>query len=845
MQTTGFRGLCPRCLFECTTVLQTRAERVVSSEQPPPAEVLDHGMAVGPGGRFVLLDKLGEGGMGEVWLANDRELSQAGEPAFVALKFLSSAIKDDPRALAALRAEVRRSQRLTHPNIVRIFDLHTTPSGVPFVKMEFIEGNSLKLWLEDRPTHVMPWRMTAKIGQQLASALQYAHEAEAIVHRDLKPGNLLLSEGPVIKLADFGIASAIQDRFTPGKEEIGLGTIWYASPQQLAGQPARPEDDVYAFGVTLYELLTGSLPLEADSVEEFMGKVRYEPPQSIPERLRALGRRNEVPSRLLALVECCLEKDPLLRPKTRELSRQLSALQGDHAPVAAAAISVPLQTQWVETPELAKSSPWGAWCLVLLLAGLATAAWLGDWKGLRTLLQGGSAPVVQPVPPTGGGEPGLTEEPTKGTNEPPPPVNIKEPQAKLIIDLVKSHSPILPIQWEILQGQATLLKGGLKVNQQGKGQTNLTLKPDAYTVLLTDSGEPPWKLERKVTVESNQTAPFRLSLSFVSAHLEVESEPPGAEVTWPPEVNAPTQVGTKAKTPFTNRRFKAGEIPFTAHHRYYSNTTAVHSFYPAAETDRSQFPIRLKRTQAPMTKESWTNFLGTTFLPVGPHLWASRTETTVGEFDQFVRETGHDATRGMFSVTSNGWKQIGNSWKEPGRGFVQATNYPVIGVNWADAAKFCEWLDQREHANGRLAADQTCRLPTTNEWFELAGNARFPWGANAEVVGNYSGREVTNSDWPKPWPILSDQRDDFPRTAPVDADMFGTNCLGFRHLGGNAAEWCDEKVLGGGSWFDGESGNLKALQTKNIEVPKDPAERHDRNGFRVVIWEPERETIRK
>ena len=360
---------------------------------------MDHGLAVGPGGRFVLLDKLGEGGMGEVWLANDRELSQVGEPAFVALKFLSSAIKDDPRALTALRIEVRRSQRLTHPNIVRIFDLHTTPSGAPFVKMEFVEGNSLKHWLEERPTHVMPWRMVAKIGQQLASALRYAHEAEGIVHRDLKPGNLLLNDGPVIKLADFGIASAIQDRSTPGKEEMGVGTIWYASPQQLTGQPARPEDDVYAFGVTLYELLTGSLPLEANSEEEFMGKVRYEPPQAIPERLRALGRHNEVPTRLLALVECCLEKDPLLRPKTRELYRQLSALVGEHAPVAAAATFVPIQTQWVDAPEPAKSTHWVAWILFLVLAGLATAAWLGDWQGLRTNLQErfhmGGKPIVQ------------------------------------------------------------------------------------------------------------------------------------------------------------------------------------------------------------------------------------------------------------------------------------------------------------------------------------------------------------------------------------------------------------------------------------------------------------------
>jgi hypothetical protein len=400
----------------------------------------------------------------------------------------------------------------------------------------------------------------------------------------------------------------------------------------------------------------------------------------------------------------------------------------------------------------------------------------------------------------------------------------------LVVQLLKSYGTSLPIRCEI-RGR-TLLN---RVNLPGSGQTNFILEPGPYTVVLTDSAKPPWKLERKVTVESNQPAALRLSFEF--GELQVTSEPPGAEVTWPPEANVPTQPETKTNTPFT-KRFKSGEIPFTAHLRYYADTTAVHAFYPAVDPASSKLQIVLKRTHEPMTNQSWTNSLDMVFLPVGPHLWASRTETTVREFREFVRDIGYDATQGMFSVTSNGWTQIGNSWEKPG--VEQADNYPVIGVNWADADRFCKWLEQHERAQGRLSEDQGYRLPKTNEWFQLAGNERFPWGADAgQVMGNYSGREVLNSDWPKPWPILSDHLDDFPRTAPVDTDKFGANPLGFRHLGGNAAEWCHEKVLCGGSWFDGESGNLKGLQTTSIEVPRDPAERHDRNGFRVVIWEPE------
>lgn len=208
-------------------------------------------------------------------------------------------------------------------------------------------------------------------------------------------------------------------------------------------------------------------------------------------------------------------------------------------------------------------------------------------------------------------------------------------------------------------------------------------------MVLKDSSNPPWKLEQPMIVESNQTTALRLTFDF--GNLVVTSDPPGAEVSWPPEANSTVQAQTRTNsgTPFTNR-FKSGAILFTANQRYYAKTTAVSYFYPADASASNHFHIVLRRTQEPMPYQSWTNSLGTVFLPVGPHLWASATETTVGEFREFVRDTGHDATRGMFSVTSNGWRQIGFCWRKPG--FYQADNYPVIGVNWADAVEFCQWL---------------------------------------------------------------------------------------------------------------------------------------------------------
>jgi formylglycine-generating enzyme required for sulfatase activity len=177
---------------------------------------------------------------------------------------------------------------------------------------------------------------------------------------------------------------------------------------------------------------------------------------------------------------------------------------------------------------------------------------------------------------------------------------------------------------------------------------------------------------------------------------------------------------------------------------------------------------------------------------------------------------------------------LGYSWNNPGPDFSQTEDYPVIGVSWTDATNFCDWLTRCERKAGHLDNDQQYRLPTASEWFALAGGRRFPWGNELPPKGNYSGIEVLASDWPAPWPVLTNHQDHYPRTAPVYAPEFGTNELGFYGLGGNAAEWCQEQVLCGGSWFDGESEDLFHLET-TVSEPAAPNERHDRNGFRVFL----------
>ena len=156
-------------------------------------------------GRFVLIRFLGRGGMGEVWLARDERLQEE-----VALKFLPSEIRGDAAALDDLRRETARSHKLTHPNIVRIHDLHEEDGGVAFIIMEYVNGMTLADLRLQQPNRVFGWDYLRPLMKQLCAALDYAH-GEKVIHRDLKPANMMVDPNGKLKLADFGIAAVASD----------------------------------------------------------------------------------------------------------------------------------------------------------------------------------------------------------------------------------------------------------------------------------------------------------------------------------------------------------------------------------------------------------------------------------------------------------------------------------------------------------------------------------------------------------------------------------------------------------------------------------------------------------
>ena len=266
-------------------------------------------------GRYRLEERLGAGGMSEVWSALDLDLGRR-----VAVKLLA------PNAdRVRFEREARAVAALAHPNICALYGYGET-EGRPFMVLEYLPGGSLEERLA--PGQPLPDDQTWRIAGDLAAGLAHAHE-RGLVHRDLKPSNVLFDAAGRAKIADFGIARLGEPS---GLTELGtvLGTATIISPEQAAGLPATPASDVYAFGVILYRLLTGRLPFEAEDALALAAMHRDVPPPPLA------GLRPDAPATLESIAMAALAKSPADRPRdgaalVAELAGAAPPARGDTA----------------------------------------------------------------------------------------------------------------------------------------------------------------------------------------------------------------------------------------------------------------------------------------------------------------------------------------------------------------------------------------------------------------------------------------------------------------------------------------------------------------------------------
>ncbi len=254
------------------------------------------------GARYRLEKRIGQGGMAEVWLANDISLNRK-----VAVKMMKAQHNNDPIVVERFRREAQAVGNLNHPNIVTVYDV-VENDGQQAVIMEYVEGMTLREVL-DQKTRLSP-SLTIHIGMAIASALDAAH-ASGIVHRDIKPGNILLTQTGRVMLADFGIAKAVNAAESDlTNQNIMMGTAKYLSPEQVRGKPLDGRADIYSLGLVMYECLAGRVPFIGESdVETALARVQREP-------TNLLKKRPNLPPALTSFVHLMLQRDPDRRPST-------------------------------------------------------------------------------------------------------------------------------------------------------------------------------------------------------------------------------------------------------------------------------------------------------------------------------------------------------------------------------------------------------------------------------------------------------------------------------------------------------------------------------------------------
>jgi eukaryotic-like serine/threonine-protein kinase len=304
-------------------------------------------------GKYDIEQFLG-GGMSRVYRARDTVLGRR-----VALKLLTEAGASDAESKARFLQEARTASNISHENIIAIYDFGED-GGRPFLVMELLEGESLRSAMQNG--RLGNFRRRMQIALQVARAVNFIH-AKKIVHRDLKPENIYIDSAGKVKLMDFGIAKSEDVKLT--RAGFTMGTPYYMAPEQVLGQNLSAQADVFAFGVLLYEMLTGVKAVAGDKVEDIFHRILYEPLNLAP--LRAL----KLPPAVGELITHCTIKQPALRPQgLSTVCDEIDRILNPSLPAATAAVSKQEHPAFLEKLPPPLRSQGG----LMLLAGVTAGA---------------------------------------------------------------------------------------------------------------------------------------------------------------------------------------------------------------------------------------------------------------------------------------------------------------------------------------------------------------------------------------------------------------------------------------------------------------------------------------
>ncbi len=767
--------------------------------------------------RFELRRELGRGGMGVVWLAADLELSDSKNCLQVALKFLTPDIQSDQEAVNMMRSEVQQSRKLHHPNIVSVFDWHANEGNAPCISMEYVDGVTLHQLRHEQEGHVLYWYKIRPLLKQLCAALHYAHAIEHIIHRDLKPSNIMLTRRNELKLADFGLAHG----HVPTEEESSVnslgGTPPYMSPQQLDGNKPEPADDIYSLGATLYELLTSKPPFfEGDIPNQIYNNL----PEPIHDRLARFGLENNVPSNACDLIMQCLDKYPANRPQSaKSLSDNISSLGDGTRKLQSASQTGRLHFNPAPSHYSKKTRKKGRGIMpllsFLLLMGAVGTGILLKWN----------KPKDEAKPAT------TSQKPKDETLS----LKAYDHLALNTAFTLWKESPKAPGKLWNDRYWTSIRSGHLK----GSAKNLNNLKAGNYLLEAEDSKNR--RIIRPFTITAGTKPPTQM-IDFNLVKARIHTTQP-ATVTaldfWGKKSSINLSLtGSASSSVYRGKDLNSRregivqyQIELEGHYPLTTNVFLENGGINIIDVD-------LIPRSTPFLKEKWTNSLEMVLVPFG-NFWVSSKETTRRQFTTFAESIDFPKDLPILSTTETGWKENGDTWKNPG--FEQGPNHPVVGINREEALQFCEWLTRKEYDADALEAQQQYSLLTRSQWKRAAGQHEYPWGNQWPPpmdCGNFATESAKSVNWPRSFTTLnvSIYRDPYPRTSSVAS--FRPNEFGLYDIAGNVSEWSldveseSKGIILGSSWYTFTQSGLKTETYLSNHSPKD---RHDWFGFRIVL----------